>query len=154
MGITAQDLMQKDLTVLLKDDLVIDAIEMFYIHKVIGLPVIEGDWYLIGFISESDILKATLPTYLEAITSSAFLSKEGESIFFDKIRDIGLKRVEEFMTKEVIYVDPTASLISVADLMIRKRIKRLPVVENERFVGIIDRSAFYEFLMEGGLLNE
>ena len=91
MGITAQDLMQKDLTVLLKDDLVIDAIEMFYIHKVIGLPVIEGDWYLIGFISESDILKATLPTYLEAITSSAFLSKEGESIFSIKYAISGLK---------------------------------------------------------------
>ncbi|HOB11048.1 MULTISPECIES: CBS domain-containing protein [Acetomicrobium] len=154
MDIVAQDLMQKDLTVLLKDDLVIDAVKMFYIHKVTGVPVIEGDWHLVGFISESDILKATLPTYLEAITSSAFLSKEGELIFFDKIHDIGLKRVEEFMTKEVIYVDPTTSLISVVDLMMRKRVKRLPVVENGRFVGMIDRCAFCEFLMERGVLSE
>ncbi len=58
------------------------------------------------------------------------------------------------MTKEVIYVDPTTSLISVADLMMRKRVKRLPVVENGRFVGMIDRSAFCEFLMERGVLSE
>ena len=46
MDIVAQDLMQKDLTVLLKDDLVIDAVKMFYIHKVTGVPVIEriGTW--------------------------------------------------------------------------------------------------------------
>ncbi|WP_273002334.1 HPP family protein [Acetomicrobium hydrogeniformans] len=121
MAIKAQEVMQKDLTVLSKDDLVIDAVKMFYIHKVTGVPVIEGNWYLVGFISESDILKAALPTYLESITSSTFLSNNGELSLFDKIHDIGLRRVEEFMTREVISVDPSASLMSVADLMIRKK---------------------------------
>ncbi|SDY03810.1 CBS domain-containing protein [Acetomicrobium thermoterrenum DSM 13490] len=154
MAIKAQEVMQKDLTVLSKDDLVIDAVKMFYIHKVTGVPVVEGNWYLVGFISESDILKAALPTYLETITSSTFLSNNGELSLFDKIHDIGLRRVEEFMTREVISVDPSASLMSVADLMIRKRIKRLPVAKDGKYIGIIDRSAFCEFLMEGGVLGE
>ncbi len=153
MGITALDLMQKDLTALSKEDFIIDAVKMFYIHKVTGLPVIEGNWYLVGFISESDIIKAALPTYLEIITSSAFLDKEGELGLFDKIHGIGFRKVEDFMAKEVVYVEPSASLMSVADLMIRKRIKRLPVVQNGKLMGIIDRSAFCEFLMEGGVLD-
>jgi len=38
--------------------------------------------------------------------------------------------------------------MTVADLMLRKKIKRLPVVERGKLVGIIDRGTFCEFLME------
>ncbi len=52
------------------------------------------------------------------------------------------------MTKSPVFVDSSASLMTVADLMLRKKIKRLPVVENNKLIGIINRDAFCEFVME------
>jgi CBS domain-containing protein len=33
--------------------------------------------------------------------------------------------------------------------MLRKGLKRLPVVEGKKLIGVIDRGAFCEFMMEG-----
>ena len=52
------------------------------------------------------------------------------------------------MTKNPYSVPPSASLMTVADLMLRKKIKRLPVVEGIKLIGIINREAFCEYVME------
>jgi CBS domain-containing protein len=64
---------------------------------------------------------------------------------------MGKQKVKDLMTKDPVYVTPEASLMTVADLMLRKKIKRLPVVQDGKLVGIIDRGAFFEFIMEGDL---
>jgi CBS domain-containing protein len=46
-------------------------------------------------------------------------------------------------------VEPHVSLMYIADLMIRKRYTRLPVVEDGVLAGIIDRRALWRFILEG-----
>ena len=153
MNTKAQTLMQRDLTAVMEDDLIHDAVHILYSHNLAGIPVIREDWVLMGYLSESDVLKAALPTYLEVIAQSSFLNDE-ECSLLDRFKTLGNTQVSEFMNTKPIYVEPATSLMIVADLMLRKKVKRLPVVENGKLVGIIDRGAFCEFLMEADTLNE
>jgi len=143
----AKDIMNFDLTSVMEDDLVHDAIHVLYSHNMQGIPVLDEDWNLVGFLSESDVLKAAVPTYLEVLARSSFLEDE-EDLLLSRFRSFRNKKVGEFMNRNPIFVEPETSLMAVADLMIRKSVKRLPVVENGKLAGMISREAFCEFLME------
>lgn len=149
MNSQAHELMHKDLTAVAENDRVEDALHVLYNQRLTGLPVVKDDWVLVGFLSETDILQAAFPTYLEFLAQSTFLdSSEGNLV--DRLSSVANRTVGELMNIHPFFVEPTASLVTVADMMIRKRIKRLPVVENGRLVGIIDRGAFFEHMMEKG----
>jgi Predicted signal-transduction protein containing cAMP-binding and CBS domains len=46
-------------------------------------------------------------------------------------------KIEEIMTQDVITVDANADLLEASDLMFQHKIKKLPVIENGKLVGII-----------------
>lgn len=52
--------------------------------------------------------------------------------------------VKNYMTTNLIVIGPEASMIDANDLMKQHNINRLPVVENERLVGLITRSIIAE----------
>lgn len=148
MKTSAKDLMHFDLTAVMEDDLVHDAIHVLYSHSISGVPVLDSDWNLVGYFSETDILRASVPTYLEVLAKSSFLENSDEDTLLSRFRSFGSSKVGEFMNRTPISVEPDTSLMVVADLMIRKAVKRLPVVEGGKLVGIISREIFCEFMME------
>jgi CBS domain-containing protein len=145
---TVEELMTRDLTVVMEDSRIGEAIDIFRYHELPGLPVVDADWRLVGFLSEMDILSAATPSYLEVLTQSAFLSGEEEE-FLRQMENLGNLFVRDYMTRPPMFVEPHVSLMYVADLMIRKRYTRLPVVEGGVLVGIIDRRALWRFILEG-----
>ncbi|MEM2954891.1 MAG: CBS domain-containing protein [Candidatus Nanoarchaeia archaeon] len=81
--------------------------------KNIGsLVIVERD-AILGIITERDILKH--------ISHSNNLNA----------------KVEDIMTQDVITVEANADLLEASDLMFQHRIKKLPVVEKGKLVGII-----------------
>ncbi len=55
------------------------------------------------------------------------------------LSDVGSTKVEEIMTKDVYTISCEASVEDASELMVRRRINRLPVMENGRVVGIVTR---------------
>ncbi|MDR1733117.1 MAG: CBS domain-containing protein [Synergistaceae bacterium] len=144
---TVGDLMARDLTMVMESSTIGEAIDIFYHHHVSGLPVVSADWKLVGYLSETDILKAATPSYLEVLTHSAFMSGE-EDEFVRQLKNLGHLSVRDYMTKSPAFVEPWVSLVSAADLMIRKHFHRLPVAEEGVLVGIIDRRTLWDFMLE------
>ena len=147
MKTTAKDIMEMDLTSVMENDLVHDAVHVLYSHNLQEIPVLDEDWNLVGFFSESDVLKAAVPTYLEVLAKSSFLEEE-ENVLLSRFKSFGKKKVKDFMNSEPKFVELDTDLMTVTDMMLRKSVKRLPVVENGKLAGIINREAFCEFLME------
>ena len=83
----------------------------------IGSLVVVEDENLVGIITSTDIIKAVA---------------EG--------KDVDNTLVSEVMSKDVITVDPDESLEEAVEKMMEKNIKRLPVVEGGKLVGIITAS--------------
>jgi CBS domain-containing protein len=90
---------------------VMNKLELFHIT---GMPVVEKG-LLVGIISLTDLLKAV---------------RSGS------VQDVA---VEDVMTKDVVTVLATDSAIGVAKIMVERGINRLPVVENQKVVGIVTR---------------
>ncbi|MBC7078632.1 MAG: CBS domain-containing protein, partial [Synergistales bacterium] len=88
--------MHRDLTAVAEDDLVLDAVRILYMQRLSGLPVVRNDWILVGFLSESDILRFALPTYLEILAQKGFLDNS-EGNLIERLGRLGHKSVGEFM---------------------------------------------------------
>ncbi|WP_292461258.1 CBS domain-containing protein [Methanothermococcus sp.] len=133
-----------------------EVIKSFRKHKISGAPVVDNDRNLVGIISESDIIK-TLTTHSEGfdiILPSPFDLIElplKTTLKIEEFReDIekALKtKVKDIMTKDVITISPETSINEAAEIMIKNKIKRLPVVKNRELVGIITRGDLIEALI-------
>jgi CIC family chloride channel protein len=94
-----------------KLEVIVNKLELFHIS---GMPVVEKG-VLVGVISRTDILKG-----LKSGTLGDFV-------------------VQDVMTKEVVCVASAELAVNVARIMSEKRINRVPVVDNEKLVGIVTR---------------
>ncbi|MFG1398141.1 CBS domain-containing protein [Roseixanthobacter pseudopolyaromaticivorans] len=116
-----------------------DAARLMLAQHISGLPVVAKDGTLVGMVTEGDFLRrAELGTqvkrswWLELIASPG---KEAEEYVHAHGR-----KVEEVMTCDVLTTTKDAPLSEIVETMTRARVKRLPVVENGKLVGIISRS--------------
>jgi CBS domain-containing protein len=120
----AKDAMRTGVISLSPDATIEAAIDLLLSHNISGAPVVDEAGQVVGIISEYQLLAVTF----DAATTDC------------KVRD--------FMTRQVISVGPETLLAEVATLFVLHRIRRLPVVENGRMVGIIARRDVLRYLVE------
>jgi len=89
-------------------------VEMMYVSKHLGFPVTERDT-LVGMLTLTDVNR-TSPIDREAM------------------------QIKDVMTREVITLPPTASVIDALRLMSTRNIGRIPIVHEDRIVGIVTRT--------------
>ncbi|TJW09392.1 MAG: CBS domain-containing protein [Mesorhizobium sp.] len=123
-----------------------DAAGLMLSKKISGLPVIRNDGTLVGIISEGDFLRrGELGTQRKRSRWLEFLVSPGRAA--DEYVHANGRRVEEVMSDEVVTVSGNASLAEVVELMARHHVKRIPVVDDGKVVGIITRSDLVRALL-------
>ncbi|ESW84877.1 MULTISPECIES: CBS domain-containing protein [unclassified Mesorhizobium] len=116
-----------------------DAAWLMLTKKISGFPVIRGDGTLVGIVSEGDFLRrGELGTQRKRSRWLQFLVSPGTAA--DEYVHANGRRVEEVMSQDVVTAFPTASLDEVVELMTRHHVKRIPVIDTGKVVGIITRS--------------
>lgn len=127
-------------------DSVAYAVKVMKENKISGMPVLDGE-KIIGVISESDLLRLLaaeesgslwLPSPFEIFEVPLRDLIRWEKLH-SKAEDISKKLVGEVMSRIVHEVGPDDTVEEAASVMVRHRINRLPVVEDDRLVGIITR---------------
>ena len=141
-----KDIMIRDVTSVLANCKLIDLIEILSRHKITGIPVVNHNQEVIGFISQHDIIKATLPNYLGIINSGSILS---EFIQLSKnLKEYSQHPIEEFMRKNVVTINEDDNEVLAADLLIRNKIQRLPVLRGGKLAGIVTLTDICRVLIE------
>lgn len=103
-----------------------------------AVPVLDADGKLLGIVSEGDLLRRA-ETGTERQPSWWLTLIGGADTVHDYIRSHGTLAAD-VMTREVISVNETATLASVATLLEKHRIKRVPVMRDGKVVGIVSRA--------------
>lgn len=103
-----------------------EAIALMEKSNIHHLPVLEAD-KVVGMLSDRDILLG-----VGGLTSSQRNAKDD-----DGERVLGARCVGQIMTTPVITMSPDDTVVQAARLMIERKISALPVVENEKLVGIL-----------------
>ena len=112
----ARDIMMSDALTVAADASLLDAAKIMINGGVSGLPVIDATGRMIGVLSEVDVIR-------EATDGGPTLAAA----------------VETAMTREVVASTEDATIEAVASLMLRHKVKRIPILRDGAVVGIVSR---------------
>jgi CBS domain-containing protein len=130
--------MTKDLTAVEKDMPVRELIFILNNAEMPNVPVVDEEGRLTGIISEKDLIRAALPGYFEMLHSTSFIPDMNQ--LSRKLTSISNEPIERFIQKNVMSVTEDDDDLQAADLIIRKGVKNVPVVDaNGRLVGRVRR---------------
>lgn len=152
MQSTAASIMTTDFPTLLPETPITEAIRIFressnqHGRRLFGIIVTDKDRHLAGMLSMYDILLYIRPKHIQVWGTMEDLDVAGLiDAAGSRIKSI---LVGDIMTPEVITIGPNVDLFMILDIMIKKHIRRLPVVEDQRIIGIVYISDLFNHLLE------
>ncbi len=133
-----REIMTKDLTAVEKDIPVRELIFILNSADMPSMPIVDDAGVLIGVISEKDLIRAALPGYFEMLHTTSFIPDFNQ--LSKKLAQIAHDPIERYMRTDVITISEDDDDLQAADIIIRKNLKNLPVVDKEgRLVGVVRR---------------
>jgi CBS-domain-containing membrane protein len=135
----ARDIMTRDVVTVGPKASVQEVAALMAKHHISGIPVIAAGNRLLGIVSEGDLLERT----------EVGAEPRGKWWFegFSNAQDLADRYVKahgaivaDVMTRQVATVHPDADLGEVANVLRVHRIKRVPVVQDGKLLGIVTRS--------------
>jgi CBS domain-containing protein len=147
---TAQDVMSRHFGVLSPKDTIAQAVARFRQlsqetgHQVFGMMVTDEAGKLVGMLSMYDVLLLLRPKHTHIWGEMRDLELDG--LINAACRRAQGYRVGDIMTTTLTTVAPDTHLMLIIDLMIKKHVRRLPVVEEGRLVGIVYLSQLFAHL--------
>lgn len=122
-NIKAKDVMVGDLITISPEDKIALADLTMVRSNIGGLPVVEKG-KLVGLITQRDVM-------------------------FARNYEVGGLKVRELMSKELVTVPPEASLKEILNLMLEKKIERIPVVKEGKLLGLIVHDKILKAVRDG-----
>ncbi|MEJ2155916.1 MAG: CBS domain-containing protein [Desulfobacteraceae bacterium] len=113
-------------------------------HKTISLMVVNDLEALVGVITMHDILYHLRPAFLNFGIDGDQLPWKGQLEKF--INELKSKKVKQVMSANVVGATMDEHLMVILDRMIKNKYRRLPVLENEKPIGVVYISDIYHKL--------
>jgi CBS domain-containing protein len=152
MDITAREVMDTGFSVLSPRMTIGEAVRVFQTagqeHQqiVFGMVVTDAAGQLLGMLSMYDILLLIRPKHIH-------IWGEIKDVDVSGILDEACQRakgilVEDIMTTDLITITPDTHLLRIIDIMIKKHVRRLPVLEEGKLVGMVYLSRVFRHILE------
>lgn len=148
----AKDVMTHSVVTIAPEAPIREAITRMIDHRISGMPVVDADVGLVGILTEGDLLRRT-ETGTDAPRRRWLELLLGPGSSADEYAHTHGRVVRDVMSAAVISVGMEAPLAEVVRLMEENSIKRVPVVDGKRLVGIVSRADLISALGEH-LANE
>lgn len=117
----------------------VDAYTLMFDNEIRRLPVVK-DRGLVGILTLSDIHR-TIPPYLDSADVQTGLA-------------LAARKVGDVMANDPITIAPEDTIQEAAARMLEYQVSGLPVVLNERVVGIITESDIFKLIVNGWTREE
>lgn len=134
----ARDVMTAPVITATPETPVRDIASLLLEKRISGLPIVEGG-RVVGILSEGDLLRRVelgterrRPKWLDAL-----IDPKVQAADFSVSRGMLARDV---MTRDVVSVAPESELGEIAKLLEQRHIKRVPVIEGDRLIGIVSRA--------------
>ena len=141
----AADVMVTKVITVGPDACVQDVAHVLLSARISGVPVVGPNGELLGIVSEGDLMRRVeagtgrpRPWWLALFTGKEVLAAEF-------IREHS-RKVTDVMTRHVITAAPDTPLSKIANLLEKNAIKRVPIVEGGKVVGIVSRANLLQAL--------
>jgi len=145
--LTVRDVMNENVITVKPDDKLKTVANLMFKHRISGVVVVDDQNHVVGMISNRDLIRSALPDYQALITSLA-MSYDSES-FENIMRTEENKQVAHVMNSNIETVTENTSVIEAAALMLFKDLRRVPIVRDDKLVGVITISDIVSKIIRG-----
>ena len=135
VGMKVREIMSRPVITVSADTGIKAAASLLAEHGVSALPVVDATGALVGIVSEADLI--SIETRPDPRTQATPLAPTAGS---------SPRTVSEVMTREVLTVSTGSEVSQAARIMLDAGVKRVPVVEGRRVVGILSRRDLIEVI--------
>ena len=119
-------------------------------NQTSGLPVVNGEGALVGFVSDGDVasyLGKTEISLLDSTLLNGYRYVDDENAV-TRLRELLALNVMAVATRRVVAVEADTPIDEVCSLFAAKRIKKVPVVKDGKLVGALSRRNIMRSLAE------
>ncbi|HLR60678.1 MAG TPA: CBS domain-containing protein [Pseudogracilibacillus sp.] len=144
-----KDIMTKEVITVSKDDTVEKCANLLSRYELSGLPVVDNEGYIEGIITEADLIKhntkVEVPAFLEILGGIIYLDNPNK--YLENVKKSMGHFVQTVMTEEVATVIEDEEVEAAANILVSKKVNRLPVVDvTGKLAGIVSRKDVMEHL--------
>jgi CBS domain-containing protein len=118
------------------------ALKVLSENRIPGVPVVDANGYLVGFVSDGHLLASALPKYVAAMEDLSFVKESGDA-WVHYLAESADRPVSEVMSREVSSVELGKSEVAVAHKMVHDGASSVMIIENGTLVGIVNRLDLY-----------
>jgi CBS domain-containing protein len=116
--------------------------------RISAVPVVDADHRIIGIVSEGDLMRRRETGTERRYSWWLELVSDPQTMARDFVKSSGHK-VSDVMTRQVVSVTEETPLATIAQILEKHRIKRVPVVRDGKLVGIVSRADLVRALLVG-----
>ncbi len=147
LPLKVRDVMRRDVLTVRPDTNVRSILRTMIRHDLSGLPVVDEQDNLVGYVPESHLLRRTLATVSDPSALERAASAEE---FVDMQRLLHGRTAREVMCHkhDVVTVDESVELPEAVALMLNRKVSRMPVMRGERVVGYVTRADILRAILE------
>jgi DHA2 family lincomycin resistance protein-like MFS transporter len=146
-------ILKRDVYTVHQNDKVLDALRDLVAKKVSGMPVVNDSNEVVGFISDGDIMRFLADQHATFRSPYSIVAESGNSNFNDRLAELVQMPVGELATRQVVSVDLHMKLGEICRVLGHHHLKKAPVLENGKMVGIINRSNITRYSVSSYLTN-
>ena len=145
----AADVMTHDVVTVHSDATVKEIAEILLAKGISGVPVVDAAGALIGIVSEGDLIHRVENETERRRSWWLELFADRERMAQDFIKSHA-RKAGDMMTRQVVTVKRDTPLSEVSSLLEKHKIKRVPVVDGGKIVGIVSRANLLKALVRVG----
>ena len=132
-----EDVMVRDLTAVTASAKLSEAVTTMSNHRIGGLPVVDENLKVVGFISIKDIIDTAFP--YTAVSSDDILVTARLGDLARTLHKLGGRQVQDVMTESAQTITEDEDIEEIAAQMLARRRKIIPVIRDDRLIGIVRR---------------
>ncbi len=144
------EIMTQEVLSVKRDTSVNEVAQVMGAKDISGVPVVDDENHVVGIITELDLIvrntRLEMPRFIEVMDWGRIpLQRPGHAK--EKLRHMLGTQAADIMTEEVVTIGPDAPVEDLAELMVKRRVNPVPVVDAEgQLIGIVSRADIVDMM--------
>ncbi|MEG0776685.1 MAG: MDR family MFS transporter [Raoultibacter sp.] len=150
-----ETIMKRDVFTVPETATVCETMALFVEKGISAAPIVNAAGEAVGFVSDGDVMRSLSKrgkTYMDPVVMIMQTEADGAD-FGQKLGDLMDMSVRAIATKGAIGVGVHAGLEEICRVLGENHLKKVPVMEGKRIVGMINRSDITQYSMKSYLEN-
>ena len=147
----AQDIMTRQAITVNEDLSVRELAKILSKNRISGAPVVDDQGLVVGVVTESDLIDQTKKVHIPTVVAifDSFLYLENPEHLEKDLKKMAGSTIGDICSRTFVSVTENTPLDELATLMSEKNVHTLPVLDNQKLIGVIGKSDIIRTLAQG-----